>query len=788
MKKHLSGLKDNYLPIAIFIATLLFASCRKVDKQSEENPSAPLKSYVAKETKYVPNEVLITFKGTEDNNIGKSVGGSIKEKVYTKAMKHFGDKPFFVLSVPNVSNAVEALKKNPNIQSVSLHPIVTIPQGELVSNSTATIAPVSKAIRVESINKSTTKPVFTPPSVNNKTASTTETYPNDALYTSGEQWGANNIKASQAWATNKGSQQIYVGLIGEGVFFWHPDLCGQVDVKHSYDFLHNDSSIFDFADGHETHTAGIIAANTNNGIGIAGVSPNVTIVSAKFLQQSGTLVDGIKCIDHITNLKINHNMNFVATNNSWGYQGPPVQELYDAINRQRQAGILFIAAAGNNAGNNDESDFYPADFGTSLDNVISVASINSNDNLSGYSNYGLTTVHIGAPGENVVSTLYDGDLNPIYLSLSGTSMAAPQVTGAAVLYKSGHPTATYLQVKAAILNSARPIAALAGKTITGGTLDVSSFTQGSSDVPVERSCQAQFVDITPPTQVQNVRVTATTNNSITISWDASTDPESGIYFYGIYVTQGGIGYQQLTTFNTFATHSQLAEGAEYCYTVYAINKQGRQSIGSATLCAKTTGAPDITPPSVPTNVRLVASTLTSLAFDWNVSTDNRGVEGYDLSMSNLPGTWTSGGYIRWTGYNFTNIPTDTYWFRVRAFDLSGNRSAWCDTVFATTGDTPPPPPPPPPADYFINTSLVVSPIGSLQTSSSFTYFSNGTISLVQLERKKGNGSFSSIKDNPASPYVDRVPNPGSYTYRLKVVLTNGKIGYSDEVLVKINKK
>lgn len=717
-------MKNKLIILLILITGCLF-QCRKLDVQTEEQSAASKAAMPAKENaEFKPNEVLVTFKHFEDNNVARTLGGSVKEKVHTKAMQHFGDKPFFILTVPDVSNAVEALRHNINIESVSPNYIITIPEGETIPISTIEQS-VSKAVRIESINKTTGTPVFNPPQ-ENKTVSTT-TYPNDALYISGEQWGANNIKAPQAWTTNKGSQQIYVGVIDEGIFHWHTDLCGQIwknpfetqngidddgngyiDDIHGWDFYHNDSTIFDFADGHGTHVAGTIGANTDNTIGVAGISPNVTIVSAKFLQQSGSLDAAIKAIDYITDLKIRHNMNFVATNNSWGYQGEVVQALSDAINRHRQAGILFIAAAGNGAANNDISDFWPADFSTTLDNVISVAAIDANDNLAGFSNYGATSVHIGAPGYSIYSTLYNSNLDPIYASLSGTSMAAPHVSGAAALYKAGNPTATYLQVKNAILNSARPIAAMTGKSTTGGTLDVSTFTQASTNVPVSRTCQAQFVDITPPSQVQNIRATNIANTSLTLTWDAASDPESGIWFYGIIVTQGGNGYQQITTFNTSILHSGLTEGTEYCYTIYAINNQGQQSIGSVTYCTTTAGLPDNIPPSVPANVRLLSSSETTLAFGWNAATDNRKVTGYDIKLSNLAGTWTAGGWIIYTNIEFLNLyPNDTYWFIVRAFDAANNKSEWCDSVFATTG-TPTPDITPPTTPTGLNVSATTT--------------------------------------------------------------------------------
>jgi subtilisin family serine protease len=168
-------------------------------------------------------------------------------------------------------------------------------------------------------------------------------------------------------------------------------------------------------------------------------------------------------------------LNIVATNNSWGGGGYS-QALKDAIDAAGQANILFVAAAGNETNNNDANPSYPASYASS--NIIAVASITSAGGLSSFSNYGLNTVHIGAPGSGIYSTLpkaAKGKVISSYGSYSGTSMATPHVTGAAALYASSHPGATAQQIKTAILLSAIPTASLIGKVSTGGRLDTGGF-------------------------------------------------------------------------------------------------------------------------------------------------------------------------------------------------------------------------------------------------------------------------------------------------------------------------
>jgi subtilisin family serine protease len=165
-------------------------------------------------------------------------------------------------------------------------------------------------------------------------------------------------------------------------------------------------------------------------------------------------------------------MNIVASNNSWGGGGFS-QALADAIERNNKANILFVAAAGNGGSdgvgdNNDTTPNYPSNYTSA--NVIAVAAITSSGGKSSFSNYGATTVDIGAPGSGIYSsTAYN-----IYESYSGTSMATPHVTGAVALYASVKPGSNAAQIKNAILSSAVPTASLNGKTATGGRLDANA--------------------------------------------------------------------------------------------------------------------------------------------------------------------------------------------------------------------------------------------------------------------------------------------------------------------------
>jgi subtilisin family serine protease len=329
---------------------------------------------------------------------------------------------------------------------------------------------------------------------------------NDTYFTNGTLWGmygsattpANQYGsgAGQAWANGGANcSNVVVGIIDEGYMYTHPELAanaltnpgeiagnardddgnGLVDDMYGWDFANNDNTVFDGAgDDHGTHVGGTIGAIGGNGVGVAGVCWNVKLMNAKFLgNRGGTTANAIKAVDYFTGLK-NKGMNIVATNNSWGGGGFS-QGLRDAIERSNTAGILFIAAAGNSGANNDITPSYPS--GYDNDNIIAVAALQSDGGLAYYSQYGATTVDIGAPGSAIMSTVptsVKGKVVAGYSSYSGTSMATPHVTGAAALYKARNPGATAAQIKAALLNGTST-PSLQGKVATGDRLDISTW-------------------------------------------------------------------------------------------------------------------------------------------------------------------------------------------------------------------------------------------------------------------------------------------------------------------------
>ncbi|MEO5963249.1 MAG: S8 family peptidase [Thermomonas sp.] len=327
----------------------------------------------------------------------------------------------------------------------------------------------------------------------------------DPYYADGTLWGmygassspANQFGSGAGVASTNNCGSVWVGVIDEGYMYAHEDLAanagknpgeiagngidddnnGYVDDVYGWDFDGANNSVFDGAgDDHGTHVSGTIGGAANNGKGVSGVCHSVKLINGKFLgRNGGTTANAIAAVDYMTDLKARHNLNMVATNNSWGGGGFS-QGLKDAIDRAGAANILFIAAAGNSGADNDATASYPSGYTSA--NVIAVAALVKDGTLASYSQYGATTVDICAPGTAIMSTVpksSKGKIISSYASYSGTSMATPHVTGAAALYLATHPGSSAATIKSALLGNVIPTAACNGKVVTNGRLDVSKF-------------------------------------------------------------------------------------------------------------------------------------------------------------------------------------------------------------------------------------------------------------------------------------------------------------------------
>lgn len=300
-----------------------------------------------------------------------------------------------------------------------------------------------------------------------------------------------DIDAPQAWDIATGSNTI-IAVVDSGLDYNHIDIQGNVwlntteianngidddgngyiDDVRGWNFFNNDNDPMDDSD-HGTHVAGTIAAVGNNGVGVTGVNWSARIMGLKFMNATGTgsTSDAIAAIDYAVANGAR------VINASWG--GPFFSTaLSDAITAANAAGVLFVSAAGNNGTNNDTAPNFPASY--DIPNIISVAATDANDALPLFSNFGLTSVDLGAPGIGILSTVRANG----YASLSGTSMASPHVAGAAGLALSLDPNLTVVELKNAILNNVDSVISLIGRTVTGGRLNVFNMLNSINPNPV----------------------------------------------------------------------------------------------------------------------------------------------------------------------------------------------------------------------------------------------------------------------------------------------------------------
>lgn len=292
-----------------------------------------------------------------------------------------------------------------------------------------------------------------------------------------------DVSAERAWDIETGSEKTLVAVIDTGIDYNHPDLKdnvwtneselngksgfdddgnGIVDDIHGANFTDEERPTGNPLDdqGHGTHCSGTIGATGDNGQGVVGINWKVKILAAKFLDSSGSgsLEGAIKAIAYA------NKMGAKIMSNSWGGGGFS-QALKDVIEETNKNGVVFIAAAGNDSGNNDSKPGYPASY--DVQNIISVAAIDNRGALANFSNFGKKTVHLGAPGVNIYSSISDGK----YDSLSGTSMATPHVSGVAALLLSHEQNLSGLEIKKRLLATTTSLPSLRGKTSTGGMLN-----------------------------------------------------------------------------------------------------------------------------------------------------------------------------------------------------------------------------------------------------------------------------------------------------------------------------
>jgi thermitase len=415
--------------------------------------------------KHVPGEIIVKLNpGVNAQSFLSKKGFSTFALSSSREIKLSVEKlnVFKVGDEKSLEGAIAELKNNPEVVYAEPNFIYS-----------AAVMPIEKSLSHKRLEKS-------------PFADTTAATPDDPSF--GQLWGLKNtgsnepqgkagvegadVNALKAWDITRGSHNIRIAIIDTGIDYTHPDLKGNVDSEHGYNFANNTKDAMD-DNGHGTHCAGTIGAIHDNKVGVAGVMADVTMIPVKFLDAggSGTLEAAVKSIDYATSLNVD------LMSNSWGGGGRS-EALYDAIKRASDKGIIFTAAAGNSSSNNDATPSYPASY--DVPNVVSVAALTAQNDLAYFSSFGRNTVHIAAPGHNILSTLKGGG----YEIMSGTSMATPHVSGVLGLLLAKEGRMPHEQMRERLTMTGTPVAALRGKTQTASRIDAYNLL---TDTRPERS-------------------------------------------------------------------------------------------------------------------------------------------------------------------------------------------------------------------------------------------------------------------------------------------------------------
>ncbi len=515
--------------------------------------------------------------------------------------------------------------------------------------------------------------------------------PNDPLLRNGTLWNLDNtgfnggradadIDAPEAWDLQSDASGIIVAVIDSGVRYTHQDLNanmwrnhgetpgngrdddgnGYVDDRFGINAIANSGNPMD-AHGHGTHIAGIIGAVPDNGVGCAGVAFRVQIMALKFQDAGlyGVASDAIECIDYARR----HGARII--NASWAdavdYNS---DALRDAIAATRDAGIIFVTAADNQARNNDDTPMYPGAF--RLENMIVVAATNPNDELADWSNYGYRTVDLAAPGQTIYSTWATSDTS--YRDFSGTSMAAPHVAGACALVWARFPWLNYREVIDRILRSIDPLPSLSGRVATGGRLNLRRALAEANIAPT-------ISGIPDRTVVWGTTITLTASAS---------DPENGELKFSLEGAPPGATINEWT--GEFSWTPTLAQApGNYAFTV-RVTDNGSPAASATTSFRVIVSEPNAAPTiaGIPDRTVVWGTAITTTASASDPNND-------ELTFS-LDAGAPAGAAINESTGEFSWMPTlaqapGTYAITVRVTD-DGSPPASATTSFRVIVDEP----------------------------------------------------------------------------------------------------
>jgi subtilisin family serine protease len=491
--------------------------------------------------------------------------------------------------------------------------------------------------------------------------------PNDPYWLDGTLWGLNKIQMAPVWTDiTTGDGSVVIADIDTGVNFNHPDLAanmwrnpgeipdngvdddsnGYIDDVYGIDTVNHDSNPID-DHGHGSHTSGTVAAVGNNGVGVVGVNWNAKLLGCKFLSAAGSGTDAgaVECFNYIVALK-NRGVNIRVTSNSWGVSrggGPPAAVLQSAIDAAGAAGIVNVFAAGNNGTNNDTAPFDPASY--PLPSIVAVASSGQSDARSSFSNYGATSVHLAAPGENIGSTY----LGTGYASSSGTSMAAPHVSGVAALLARLDPTLSVAAIKALLLDNVDQLPQWNGVVSSGGRLNA------------YRAASAVSGNRLPTASITSPAEAATFASPATLTIDVTATDSDGTIQHVAFYADGALLSTDTESPYSF-TWPEVGPG-NYTLTAVATDDLGGRTTSAPVHISVTSAPPSVSVTSPGEGAAFIAPA--SITLEATASDSDGTVQHVAFYANGAPiGTDTSSPYsITWNNvavgsYALTAVATD----------------------------------------------------------------------------------------------------------------------------------
>ena len=540
------------------------------------------------------------------------------------------------------------------------------------------------------------------------------TAPNDLLF--GQQWGLHNtgqavneisgiagadIKAPQTWDITTGSGTVVVAVLDTGIDYTHPDLAKNVwanpgesctdGIDHDGNGFINDCRGWDFTtcakfsqttgvcitpkspsndpmdnNGHGSHVSGIVGAVGNNATGVAGLNWNVRVMPLKILNADGegSVGDEIAGIDYVVLMK-NRGTNITVMNASFAGSEPANSES-DAISAANSSGVLLAAAAGNDGTSNDVTPNYPANY--SLPNIISVAATDQSDHLASFSNFGHNSVHVAAPGINILSTVplsltapfCLGSPFPGYAFCDGTSMATPFISGLTGLLYSYYSGFTPSQIHGTIL---RYVDALNLPIVTKGRIN--AYLALSS--------------LLTPT---GLTATSSPSSQVTLNW---TDKATGEDGYKVERKGADGVFQEISISPDLGPNTTTftdAPGVDGTYRVRAFN----------TIPAYSSYSNEVAVLNAPSNLAAANVTTTSVTVSW--TNNSQTSEGVKVQRKSPGSDFAEIGSVGPNVTTFTDTgltPQTSYTYQVAAFSSSAGNSAFSNTVMVTTSSPSPAP-------------------------------------------------------------------------------------------------